>query len=164
MPPRSAFLALTLLLAACKGVTGYPSLQPRAVEEMSLAEPAAKPSQPREASPEATARYAPMVEKAENAHKSFTEAMGRERERIVRGRSAPAGSDAWTDAQEALSRVETTRTPISTILADLDAARSSALTRTNSGELTAATTAYERVKALDDEETQALAAAQGKGL
>jgi len=157
-PARAiAILPLLLASAACTGPeSGYPSLAPRPVESLSLAEPARPAAAPAVADPAALASYAPVVEQARADDATFQETLKQERETLERGRSAPRGSDAWTAAQTSLSRVEAARAPVARALSDLDAARSSAPTEENTGRALAASQAFEQVQALDEAETAAL--------
>jgi hypothetical protein len=155
-------LFAALALAGCTGPRGYPSLQPRPIEHVSLAEPVAPPAPPATPGSEAAARYAPMIEQARQADAAFKAALAQGRDALLRGRGAAEGSEAWTEAQEALSRVEAARSPLVSVLADLDAARDSDRAKADSGEMAAAFDAFETVAAIDAAEMQALAEAQGR--
>ena len=155
----SAVAALPLLLAmvGCTGPrSGYPSLAPRPIEDMSLAEPTRPAPPPATESPAAAARYAPIVAQARDADAAFRRTLDEERGALTRGRGATAGSEAWTAAQQALSRIETTRAPIVRALSDLDAARDADITHTDSGEAIAAANAFEQVRQIDEAEASAL--------
>jgi hypothetical protein len=146
-----------LALAGCTGAAaGYPSLAPRPIEALSLAEPTRPAPAPAVADPAALARYAPVIEQAHTDDANFRETLKQERETLERGRNAARGSDAWLAAQTALSRVETARAPVARTLSDLDAARSAAPTEGNTGEALAANQAFEQVQKLDEAETAAL--------
>jgi hypothetical protein len=160
IPPRaraSAILPLLLALAGCTGAAaGYPSLAPRPIESLSLAEPTRPAPAPAVADPAALTQYAPIVEQAHADDANFRETLKQERDTLERGRSAARGSDAWIAAQTALSRVETARAPVARALSDLDAARSSVPTEGNTGQALAAKQAFEQVQKLDEAETAAL--------
>ncbi|WP_019833225.1 hypothetical protein [Sphingomonas sp. PR090111-T3T-6A] len=152
-----AILPLLLASAACTGPeSGYPSLAPRPIESLSLAEPARPAAAPAIADPNALASYAPIIAQARTDDATFQETLKRERETLERGRDASRGSDAWTAAQTSLSRIEAARAPVARALSDLDAARSSAPTEENTGQAVAANQAFEQVQALDEAETTAL--------
>ena len=158
-------ILLALGSPACRGPDGYPSLQPRPIEDLSLAEPATPAPRPVIENTQATARYVPAIDQARRADELFRKSLAEERGAIARGHGVLAGSDGWTEAQQALSRVEVTRGPVATALADLDAARDAERTHSDSGELAAATQAYETVREIDAAEVKALADAQaGKPL
>ncbi|NIJ33715.1 hypothetical protein [Sphingomonas oligoaromativorans] len=159
-----AILPLLLTLAACTGPeSGYPSLAPRPIESMSLAEPMRPAAAPPVADPSALARYAPVLKQAHADDATFRETLKQERETLERGRNAPRGSDAWTAAQTSLSRVEAARAPVARALSDLDAARSSTPTEENTGQAVAASQAFEQVQALDKAETEALSSLMPPG-
>jgi hypothetical protein len=155
----SAALPLLLLgLAGCGGPSGYPSLAPRPIEQLSLAEPDRPTPPPAVASPEAVAQLAPTVEQARKGDAAFRQTLEEERPTLARGRSAAAGSEAWTAAQVSLSRIETARAPIAQALATLDAARNGGTTQTDSGEAVATAQAFDQVQQIYQGETAALAA------
>lgn len=158
----SAVAALPLLLAivGCTGPrSGYPSLAPRPIEEMSLAEPTRPAPPPAVENAGAAARYAPVIAQAREDDAAFRRTLDQERGALTRGRSAATGSEAWTAAQQALSRVETMRGPVVRALSELDAARDADITHTDSGEALAAANAFEQVRQIDDAEVAALSQA-----
>ncbi len=151
---------LALVVAGCTGPSaGYPSLAPRPIEQMSLAEPSHRAPPPAVESPAAAARYAPVIQQAREADEAFRRALGQERGTLIRGRGAAFGSEAWTAAQQSLSRVETAREPVARALSELDATRNSGTTPTDTGEALAAANAFEQVRRIDDAEVAALAEA-----
>lgn len=156
-PAIPALLPL-IFLGACAGPTGYPSLQPRAIENLSLAEPVTPAPKPAVVTPEQASAYADAIARAQKADAAFRTALAEERPTLLRGKSAAPGSDAWTDAQESLTRIETLRNPLTAILADLDAGRDTDETRANSNLMAAATAAFETVHKIDESEIKALAA------
>ena len=162
LPPRSAAsIAGLLALAGCTDrSSGYPSLAPRPIEQLSLAEPAARPVAPQVADPAAVARYATTIAQARDADAEFRRALERERGTLGRGRGATIGSDAWAAAQVSLSRLETAREPVIKLLADLDAARNAEPAHANGGEALAAAQAFEQVQQIDTAEATALSTAR----
>jgi hypothetical protein len=155
--PAALILPVLLALAGCTGRSaGYPSLAPRPIETLSLAEPARPAPAPAVADRTALARYAPVIEQARADDATFRQTLQQERDTLERGRKAPRGSDAWTAAQTSLSRLETARAPVARALSDLDAARNSEPTQENTGEAIAANQAFEQVRELDEAETAAL--------
>lgn len=156
--PTALILPVLLALAGCTGASaGYPSLAPRPIEALSLAEPARPAPAPAVADATALARYAPVIGQARVDDATFRRTFQQERDTLERGREAPRGSDAWTAAQTSLSRVETARAPVARALSELDAARNSDLTQENTGQAIAANQAFEQVRQLDEAETAALA-------
>jgi hypothetical protein len=175
-PPRRAVsivllssLAWTapLALGGCSGPgADYPSLAPRPIENLSLAEPATPPAPPQVADPTAVARYAPMIAQARSADEAFQRALAQARPALAAGRAAATGSDPWAQAQVALTRIETAREPVAKLLADLDAARNADPTHVSTGEAIAAAQAFDQVQQIDSGETKALSEAwpgAGKG-
>jgi hypothetical protein len=148
-------------MTGCRdAAAGYPSLAPRPIEDLSLTEPMRPAPPPAVASPEATARYAPIVQQARDADAAFRRAYEQEHATLERGLHTPTGSEEWTAAQESLSRIEAARSPVARALADLDAARDSAPTATNTGEAISASEAYEQVHQIDQAEVEMLTGAQ----
>lgn len=167
-PPPPARLAiaaaLVIALAGCEGQSGgYPSLAPRPIEQLSLAEPN-RPSSPVAAAPDAAAarQYAPLVEQARKADVDFRQVMEEERGALGRSRGAAQGSDTWLAAQEALSRIETARGPVAKALADLDVARSSLDPQMDTGAMVAIGAAFDQVQRISNDEQAAIAEATGE--
>lgn len=161
LPARAAIAAaLVASLAACAGRSGsYPSLAPRPIEQLSLAEPN-RPEVPAPvADPGAVERYAPLIAQARAADVDFRRVLEEERATLGRGRGATQGSDAWLAAQVSLSRVETARGPVAKALADLDTARSSLDPQTDTGAMVAIGDAFDQVQRISDDEQAALARA-----
>jgi hypothetical protein len=160
-PPFTVLPFTFALIASLTGCTdtskGYPSLAPRPIEDLSLAEPIRKAPPPAVASVDATARYAPVVQQARDADAAFRRTFEQERSALARGRGAAQGSEEWTVAQQSLSRIESARAPVARALSDLDAARDSGPTHINTGEEIAATAAFEQVREIDAAETAILA-------
>jgi hypothetical protein len=157
---RAALLVLTIGLTACAGtVAGYPSLAPRPIEQMSLAEPATPPAPSPVADPVVLARSASTIDRARTADADFQRVLDQARFALAKGRGAAIGSDPWAAAQVALSRIEAAREPMIKELADLDSARDAERTQTNSAEALAATQAFETVQQIDLAERDALATA-----
>ena len=158
-PPFRAPLAL-LLVAALAGCAGrsdsYPSLAPRPIEQLSLAEPS-RPAPPAAvADPAAVERYAPLIKQARKADTDFRRVLEEERPALAKGRGAAEGSDAWLAAQVSLSRIETARGPVAKTLADLDAARSGLDPQTDTGAMVAIEQAFDQVQQISDAEDAAL--------
>ncbi|PXA84866.1 hypothetical protein DMC47_39650, partial [Nostoc sp. 3335mG] len=155
-------LLLTAALAGCAGQSGtYPSLAPRPIEQLSLAEPN-RPAPPAAvADPAAVARYAPLIEQARKADTDFRRVLEEERPALAKGRGAGQGSDAWLAAQVSLSRIETARGPVAKALADLDSARSGLDPQTDTGAMVANQQAFDEVQKISDAERAAVAQATG---
>ena len=118
---RSALTGAFVLLAlsACAQQGEFPSLAPRPVEKAmaeSEEEPAVRPVQD---DPQLPARIAAFVEAGRRGQAAFEAALPEARAAV--GRAGPSGSDSWIAAQQAISRLETTRATIANALSELDA-------------------------------------------
>jgi hypothetical protein len=116
-------LAAAVLLAGCAGSTDYPSLARRDVERVEgSASPAAGPADAAPTLPPASAdlttRLASLLETARKAHQGF-EGRRAAAERAVAGAGGRM-TDSWTDAQVALSGLQTSRSAGLTAVAELD--------------------------------------------
>lgn len=163
LPVRLAVaVALCAALAGCAGQAGsYPSLAPRPIEQVSLAEPTRPDAPAPVADPAAAERYAPLIARARAADTDFRRVLEEERAALGRGRGAAQGSDAWLAAQVSLSRIETARGPVAKALADLDTARSSLDPQTDTGAMVAIGGAFDQVQRISDDEQAAVARAAG---
>ncbi len=118
MIARNCLLSLPLLaVAGCATGGEFPSLQPRAVEQLSFEEPV-RVDPPVAVDPALRARANALVAEARGGNQAFETAYGEALPR-VRGAGA-AGSDSWVQAQEAISRIEAARAISSSALADFD--------------------------------------------
>ena len=117
--------ALPLLAAALiggcteAGDSRYPSLLPRAIESQSLAEPV-RPAPVAAPDPALDARIAEMVARLDRANAGFVSAAQAAEATIAVARGVPEGSEAWLEAQAALTRVDAERMPVNAVLADLE--------------------------------------------
>jgi len=159
-PPSAAgpLLAFALLLGGCGSSAGYPSLAPRPIEGISLAEPSSPAASPAEASPEAVARYAPIIAKARAGDADFRSVLEAERRTALAGKDAEVGSESWIEAQQSYSRIVAVRAPVLAALSQLDEARDDPAVQTDSGAALAVSQAYDQVQAIDKAERQALQA------
>jgi hypothetical protein len=105
---RSAFPALlaAALLAGCVAQGPFPSLAPRPDELMAIEEPVREA--PRAADDAALrTRVAALLEEVRAGARGFD--ADHEAARRAAARSGPTGSDAWVEAQQAISRLEAAR-------------------------------------------------------
>ena len=115
--------ALTVLVAALAGCTqspgAYPSLLPRPIESGSFAEPE-RPAQV--AIPDAAldTRIAGFNASLTAGNQQFAAAAQEAEAKVAVARGVPQGSDAWLDAQTALSQLESLRAPLLIALSDLE--------------------------------------------
>lgn len=101
---------------------GEPSLAPRAVEQLIAQTPTPQPPPPPipENAPQQQ-RIAALLAQARDGDARFKAQLVITEQLAKTGANAPTGSEAWVQAQQALSRLEDTRSPIAQSLADLDA-------------------------------------------
>lgn len=117
--PRLCVAAGLLALAAgCTTEGPFPSLEPRAIEqEDPLAEPVRRlPA----VAPDAAlrGRAATLLGQAREGERAFEAALAPAT--AAARRAGPSGSDAWVEAQQAISRAEAARAPTAMALAELD--------------------------------------------
>jgi hypothetical protein len=161
MPARSSappFLlaSAALLLGGCAASNNYPSLAPRPIEDISLAEPAPQPGPPSLAPDQAAARYAPLLDAVRKADAAFTRALETERPSLARSRSAAVGSDEWAAAQQAFSRLATKRGDVVQSVSALQAATETPDAQNDPALAAAAAQALGQAKAIDEREAAAL--------
>ncbi len=117
----AAPLALVAVsLAGCtRDTTAYPSLAPRAVEQLGFAEPEvpiveAKPD------PALDARILALGRSLDGTTSGFAADAAKAEAAGARARGKPVGSDAWLDAQTALAQLDDWRAQTSSLLTDAD--------------------------------------------
>jgi len=155
------WLVLPLLVGACTAPADHPSLAPRAVERFTTIEPTTTPiTQP--AIPEDASRQervSALVARAREADALFRSRLSEAQAAAARGAGSGIGSEAWVQAQQAVSRADVARTPVTQSLADLDALQIASAEAGVGIEATAAlTTALDEVGSLSAAEDQAIAA------
>ncbi len=145
---KSAFLPLlpALLLAACAAPGTYPSLAPRPYEKAAPQMPPALPPAVSDAG--LLAQVEGAVARAEAGQGAFDAALGLA-DRSVAASDRRRGSESWIGAQMAISRLERTREPVQTALADLDSIMRGLLLGPPSADRAAVEAAMARVGAID---------------
>ena len=120
-------LLITLLgLSACTTPGGpYPSLQPRAAEQIDPRVPVERPLNSRPVTAALAGRLDGLVAQARSGDSAFASAAANA-ERLASA-AGPARSESWIAAQEALSGAIAARKPVATALADIDATAADAL-------------------------------------
>lgn len=127
-PKRHAFIAalvLAVTLSGCAGmqnVSGYPSLAPRPIEQRvaaGTAEPAGPPM-PAPVSATLVQAIAALGQDADAGEAAFRTALSDLGDIVRAGRGAATGSEAWAQAQAALSRIIIARAPTTLALTELD--------------------------------------------
>jgi len=117
-------LVLALLTQACAPIADHPSLAPRAIERFSVdEEPATAAPQPSPLPANASQdqRISALVAKARDGDASFQQRLHESRAIVEQGIGASVGSEAWVQAQQALTRAEAARTVVTDSLADIEA-------------------------------------------
>jgi hypothetical protein len=158
----SSALLWPLLLAGCGApAIDAPSLSPRPVERQSVEMPDA-PAEPQVAlDPALPPRIAAIEAAATQGHAAFETARMRAEAAVVKAANAPAGSEAWTFAQQEMSALDTARGPVNHAAAELDALRQDEANLT-SGNRTAIEAAAARLEALSQAEADVLATLSGR--
>ncbi len=116
--------ALPVLLAACAGPTGeYPSLAIRDAERITgeMAAGPAEPYIPPAPPPETVAEAVDLAEAARTLHQRFLADTPGVRNRIANARGSSVGSEPWSDAQVALTILESHHGRLTVMLADIEA-------------------------------------------
>ncbi|SNS61979.1 hypothetical protein SAMN06295912_110102 [Sphingomonas laterariae] len=116
-------LALGLLAGCAESRTSYPSLAPRAVEKLPIEEPEAESTaaNPVPIDSASDGRIAAEVAAADASRARFERELAPSRRAVAAAGGQAAGSEAWIAAQQALTRLDETRGPVSSALATLDA-------------------------------------------
>ena len=154
----AATLVLASLLGGCAASSGYPSLAPRPIETISLAEPAPRPARTSTTTEAAAVRYQPLIDRVRAADADFRSTLADQRSVVERGRTAAPGTDAWGLAQQAYSRLVAARGPVQEAVSALQAEAETPETQSDAELARAATAALAEAKAIDATEAEALAA------
>jgi len=157
-------LAALFSLAACGPAVNHPSLAPRAIERLDAMPPSPPPPTaaiPVDASKQE--RIAALLKQAHDGDVRFQpQAMAAEGA-VERGAGGAPGSEAWIAAQEAVSRVESLRTPVAQSLADLDELQiASAGAPLDPDTATALAAAYADLSAIDERQRNQVASLKGR--
>lgn len=118
---RSVPLLAVALAAGCSPTTDarYPSLLPRPIEGTSLDEPE-RPVQVATPDPALDARIAALAATLDKGASDFTASAREAEARVAVARGVPEGSEAWVNAQLALSDLDTIRAPVSGAMSELE--------------------------------------------
>jgi hypothetical protein len=114
-----ALLLLATLTACTADDKRYPSLLPRPIESQSMAEPE-RPPVAAAPDPALDKRIAEITGTLDAATRDFATAAQNAEALIAVARGVPVGSEAWLDAQAALSAAEAKQAPAASAVADLD--------------------------------------------
>jgi hypothetical protein len=151
-----AVLASAAILTGCATRDDYPSLAPRAIEGVSLAEPVTRVVPVATSSRQADDRYAASVARARAGDAEFRRLLSEAGPVLRNGRDAAIGSDAWGNAQQQLSRLQTARDPVASALSELQAQSEASDAQADRGLADAARRAIDAVRAIDAAEAEAL--------
>ena len=110
-------LLLALFSAGCARSGDFPSLAPRAVEQLSMEEPV-RVDPPVAADAAFRDRVSGLLARARAGDAAFERTYARAA--TLASRAGGADSDSWVQAQQAISRAEVARTETTVALADLD--------------------------------------------
>jgi hypothetical protein len=159
---RSALLLTILTLAACAPAGGpFPSLQPRASEEIDPRVAVVRPMNERPVTASLAARLAELVAQAQSGDAAF-DPLADQAERLAAAAGAPQ-SETWVAAQQALSAAVEARGPTVRALGDIDAIGATML-QTQQGlapaDLAAIETAGAEAGAIDQRQVDRIAAIQ----
>ncbi len=119
MKPHFPLLVLALTLCGCVE-HNFPSLLPRAGEQLDFREPPAPPPPAVTADPALDARIATARTTLDEAVARFATAATRAEQLATAASGAPAGSDKWLDAQTALADLDAARARQVDVLAELE--------------------------------------------
>jgi hypothetical protein len=159
---RSALLLTILTLAACAPAGGpFPSLQPRASEEIDPRVAVVRPMNERPVTASLAARLAELVAQAQSGDAAF-DPLADQAERLAAAAGAPQ-SETWVAAQQALSAAVEARGPTVRALGDIDAIGATML-QTQQGlapaDLAAIETAGAEAGAIDQRQADRIAAVE----
>jgi hypothetical protein len=157
-------IVVVAAMSACSAPGGpYPSLQPRAAENIDPRVPVEKPLNERPAAPALVSQLAELVNEARAGDAEF-QAAADQAERLAANAGAPQ-SENWVVAQEALTAAVAARGPVGTALGNIDALGATAL-QTQKGiapkDLAAINSAAAMVTAIDEREAARVKAIQDR--
>jgi hypothetical protein len=159
-PALVAFPLAALLLSGCVSQGPFPSLAPRPGEGMDLTVEPVRTPPVVAGDPALQARIAELLAIARNGARDFDSAYGTA-SRAART-PGPQGSDRWIEAQQALSRLEASRTDTTRALAELDALRLAQADRpTSAADQEALRAALEACERIADDQQARLDALRG---
>ena len=116
----SLAVLMSVGLIACAPSGGpFPSLQPRAGEDVDPRVPVIRPMNDRPVTPALASRLAELVSEARSGDAAFTP-LAAEAERLAAAAGAPQ-SESWVAAQQALSAAVEARGPTARAVGDIDA-------------------------------------------
>jgi hypothetical protein len=159
---RNALCLVLLTLSGCSTPGGpYPSLQPRAAENIDPRVPVTRPMNDRPTTPALASRLSALLELARSGNSAFDGAASEAERRASAAGSAQ--SEGWIAAQEALTAAIAAREPTVEALGDIDELGATAL-QTQGGiapnDLAAIQRAAATVGALDERQSQRIRAIQ----
>lgn len=155
-------IAACLTLAGCSAGVQAPSLMPRAVEKQPIDLPVGASVEPeRPADSALQARIAKQIAAAEAGDKSFETQRAIAETAAKAAAGAAPGSEAWVQAQEAVTALESPRLAVRDAATAIDALRDDPA-NASAGNRAAIDAAAARVGAIESRETAAVAALVAK--
>lgn len=117
-----ALLILPVLLGACTAADDgdFPSLLPRAIETRVDAVAEVPLPAPAPATPAQTAALAELLADAREGQEEFAQALPAAERAVRAARGSAPSSEAWVEAQTALSGLDAARAPTAAALVELD--------------------------------------------
>jgi hypothetical protein len=155
-------IGLCLALAGCGTQVTAPSLMPRAVEKQPIDMPVSEAIEPEGAADAAlTARLTEQVAAAEAADRRFEAELRKAEAAVVAASGQAQGGEAWIQAQQAITALESPRVAVRDAAAAIDAVR---LEPANAapGNRSAIDLAARRIGGIEQREAAAIAALAGK--
>ena len=114
------FLFLALMLSGCsEDRASFPSLLPRAIEQRDESEPV-RAATTVAADPQLDAKLAEAARASGKVRDDFVVRLSKAEALTKAAKGAPAGSEAWLDAQTALGDLDVLRAELSVTVADLE--------------------------------------------
>lgn len=160
MAPAAAILAVAMLAGCAGSDIAFPSLAPRAVEKLPIEDPVSDSTGPVAVPADAATAAAirAQLAAAETARGRFDGELADARRAVAAAAGQPAESEAWIAAQQAISRLDQERGPVTSALASLD----EMVVATGGAPSPELTDAWSRVSAIDEAQRRAFGEVAGK--
>ena len=158
IPPVILLSAAMLSLAGCRADVSAPSLMPRAVEKQPIDMPVTKAIESGTlADPALRAKVAAQVDAAQVGDRAFAAQQAATEKAVARASGAAQGSDAWVEAQEAVTALAAACAAVRDAAGAIDALRDDPANAAP-GNRAAIDAAAAKVTALETKEADAVAA------
>lgn len=158
----SLISAAALALSGCGAEIHAPTLLPRTVEKQPIDLPVAEASEAQTPlSPALQAAIAKQVDAAQAGDRDFQARRAAAEDAVAKAAGQAQGSEAWVQAQEAVTALESGRAAVRDAAGAIDALRDDPANRT-SGNRAAIDAAAKQVAAIEQGESDAVAALTAK--